>query len=53
VFESNKIIVLKFGMFIGKGYDSRGLFRFSVIDDCNNMANSISCSEMNVGEAVV
>ena len=24
-----------------------------MIDDCNNMANSISCSEMNVGEGVV
>jgi hypothetical protein len=52
-FESNKFIVSKFGLFIGKGYDSGGLFRLSVIDDCNNMANSISCSEMNVGEAVV
>jgi hypothetical protein len=53
VFESNKFIVLKFGMFIGKDYDRDGLFRLSVIDDCNNMANSISCSEMNVGEAAV
>jgi hypothetical protein len=53
VFESNKFIVLKFGMFIGKGYDSGGLFCLSVIDDCNNMANSISCSEMNIGEAAV
>jgi hypothetical protein len=53
VFESNKFIVLKFGLFIGKGYDSGGLFRLSVIDYCNNMANSISCSEMNIGEAVV
>jgi hypothetical protein len=53
VFESNKFIVLKFGMFIGKGYDSGGLFCLSVIDGCNNMANSISCSEMNVGEAAV
>jgi hypothetical protein len=44
---------LKFGLFIGKGYDSDDLFRLLVIDDCNNMANSISCSEMNVGEAVV
>jgi hypothetical protein len=48
VFESNKFIVSKFGLFIGKGYDSGGLFRLSMIDDCNNMANSISCSEMNV-----
>jgi hypothetical protein len=53
VFELNKFIVSKFGMFIGKGYDSGGLFCLSVIDDCNNNANSISCSEMNVGEAPV
>jgi hypothetical protein len=53
VFELNKFIVLKFDLFIGKGYDSGGLFRLSVIDDYNNMANSISCSEMNVGEAAM
>jgi hypothetical protein len=46
-FESNKFIVLKLGMFIGKGYDSGGLFRLSVIDDCNNVANLISYSELN------
>jgi hypothetical protein len=53
VFESNKFIISKFGMFIGKGYDSGGLFRLSVIDDCNNMANSISCSEINVGGTTI
>jgi hypothetical protein len=53
VFESNKFIVSKFGLFISKGYDNGGLFRLSVIDDCNNMTNSILCSEMNVGEATV
>jgi hypothetical protein len=53
VFESNKFIVFKFGLFIGKGYDSGGLFRLSVADDCNNVANSVSYSELNVGEAAV
>jgi hypothetical protein len=53
VFESNKFIVSKFRLFIGKGYDNGDLFRLSVIDACNNMANSLSCSEMNVGEAAV
>jgi hypothetical protein len=53
VFESNTFIVSKFGLFIGKGYDSGGLFRLSVVDDCNNMANSVSYSELNVGEAAV
>jgi hypothetical protein len=28
VFESNKCIISKFGTFVGKGYDSRGLFCF-------------------------
>jgi hypothetical protein len=51
VFESNKFIVSKFGLFIGKGCDSGGLFRLSVADDCNNLTNSVSYSELNVGEA--
>jgi hypothetical protein len=29
VFESNKVVMFKFGNFIGKGYISRGLFRLS------------------------
>jgi hypothetical protein len=33
VFESNKFIVSKFGLFIGKGYDTGGLFLLSVVDD--------------------
>jgi hypothetical protein len=53
VFELNKFIVLKFGIFTGKCYDSGGLFCLSVNDDCNNVANSISYSELNVGEVVV
>jgi hypothetical protein len=53
VFELNKFIVLKFGIFTGKCYDSGGLFWLSVNDDCNNVANSISYSELNVGEVVV
>jgi hypothetical protein len=53
VFESNKFIVSKFGLFIGKGYDSGGLFCLSVADDCNNVANSVSYSELNVGEVAV
>jgi hypothetical protein len=53
VFESNKFIVSKFGMIISKGYDSGDLFHLSVIDDCNNVANPILCSELNVREAAV
>ena len=55
VFESNKFIVSKFCLFIGKGSDSGRLFRLSVIDGCNNLVNSISCScsECNNGEVTV
>ena len=48
VFESNKFIVLKFGLFIDNGDDSGGLFRLSVADDCNNVANLASYSKLNV-----
>nr|BAB03249.1 polyprotein [Oryza sativa] len=36
VFESNKCVVSKYETFVGKGYDSGGLFRFSLNDMCNN-----------------
>ena len=29
VFESNKCVLSKYGTFVGKGYESRGLFRFN------------------------
>src|SRR3954464_11514561 len=41
VFESNKVIVSKFGQFIGKGYECGGLFRFSLSDFCNKSVNHI------------
>ena len=42
VFESNKCIISKFDTFVGKGYDSRGLFRFSLSDDnCNKVVNHV------------
>jgi len=37
VFESNKVVVSKFGAFIGKGYDSGGLFCLSTMDACNSL----------------
>jgi hypothetical protein len=41
---SQIIIVSKCGEFIGKGYVSGGLFRFSVSDFCNKSVNNISDS---------
>ena len=30
VFESNKVVISKYGQFVGKGYESGGLFRLSL-----------------------
>ena len=49
VFESNKCILSKFGTFVGKGYESGGLFRLSLSDVCNKIAyNVINVDETNV-----
>jgi hypothetical protein len=40
VFESNKCILSKYGTFVGKGYDSGGLFRLSLHDVCNKSVNN-------------
>ena len=49
VFESNKCILSKFGTFVGKCYESGGLFRLSLSDVCNKVAyNIINIDETNV-----
>src|SRR3954465_10206083 len=35
VFESNKVVISKYGQFIGKGYECGGLFHLSLSDFCN------------------
>ena len=55
VFESNKFIISKFGLFIGKGYNSGGLFCLFILDDCN-VVNNLSCSSysgIHVGDVAV
>ena len=42
VFESNKCVLYKYGTFVGKGYESGGLFRLSLIDACVNSMNHVS-----------
>ena len=42
VFESNKCIMSKYGTFIGKGYESGGLFRLSLSDAGCNSVNHVS-----------
>ena len=41
VFESNKCILSNFGTFIGKGYESGGLFHFSLSNVCNKVAYNV------------
>jgi hypothetical protein len=47
VSESNKCIISKFGTFVGKAYDSVGLFRFSLLFD-DNVVNHVMNDESNV-----
>ena len=41
MFESNKCILSKYGTFVGKGYESGGLFRLSY-DACVKSMNNVS-----------
>jgi hypothetical protein len=45
VFESNKCILSKYKTFVGKGYDSGGLFRLSLHDVCNKSMNNVISNE--------
>ena len=44
VFESNKVVVMKYGLFVGKGYECGGLFRFSLAGFCNKVVDNIHSS---------
>jgi hypothetical protein len=49
VFESNKCVVSKYGTFVGKGYESGGLFCLSLVDTCFESANHmVSNVETNI-----
>ena len=41
VFESNKFVISKYGTFVGKCYESGGLFRLSLLDVCNKVVNHV------------
>jgi hypothetical protein len=45
VFESNKCILSKYETFVGKSYDSEGLFRLSLHDVCNKSVNNAISNE--------
>jgi hypothetical protein len=48
VFESNKSVLSKFGTFIGKGYESRGLFRLSLCESDVKYVNHIIIMMMRI-----
>ena len=49
VFESNKFVISKYGTFVGKGYESGGLFRLSLSHACKKFVNHVcNNSESNV-----
>jgi hypothetical protein len=39
----------KYGNFVRKGYESRGLFCLSLLEDCNNIVNNV----LNIDESNV
>jgi hypothetical protein len=41
VFESNKVVISKYGQFVGKGYECGGLFRLSLSDLCTKVINHV------------
>jgi hypothetical protein len=45
VFGSNKCILSKCETFVGKGYDSEGLFRLSLHDVCNKSVNNVTSNK--------
>ena len=47
-FESNKCAVSKYGTFIGKGYESGGLFRLSLMDSCDKLTNHVRLDDSNI-----
>jgi len=42
MFESNKFVLSRYGTFVGKSYESRGLFRLSLTDTYFNSVNPVS-----------
>ena len=41
VFESNKVVLFKYGTFVGKAYVCGGMFPFSLEDFCDNVVNHV------------
>ena len=48
VMESNKVVITKNNVFIGKGFFSEGLFKLSVSSDCNTLPKVLNVECSNV-----
>ena len=51
VFEANKVVMSKLGMFMGKGYVSNGLFKFNVMTVKQKIMNKTNASFVYVLES--
>ena len=47
-FESNKFVVSMYGTFIGKVYESGGLFRLSLMDSYDKLMNHVRHDDSNI-----
>jgi len=47
-FEFNKFVVSKYGTFIGKVYESGGLFLLSLMDSCDKLMNHVRLDDSNI-----
>jgi len=47
VFESNKVILSKFGVFVGKSYESGGLFRLSILNNYSSFSFNVVYNNYN------
>jgi len=50
VFESNKVVLSKFGTFVGKSYESGGLFRLSVLNNHSSYHVNVVCNNDSIND---
>jgi hypothetical protein len=52
VFESNKVVLSKFGTFVGKSYELGGLFRLSVLNNHSSYHVNVVCNNDSINNIV-
>jgi hypothetical protein len=50
VFESNKVVMSKFGTFVGKSYESGGLFCLSVLNNHSSYHVNVVCNNNSIND---